>query len=659
MNKNRTSSFLIDRKQATCPPVPESITRTSAYRLGAIALLACSLLLGTGLTGCGSDSKTFSPNASNAVVTTPSSVDFGDVKIGSGATQTISIKNPGTSAIEISELSSSSTAFTVTSTSLPTTLSAGQTLDVKVRYDAKSTADSSGTLNVTTTSLSTRGSRSSSTTKLHGKGSNSGTPSLSSLSCSSSSMSSAGPDNCSVYLNGAAPSTGLAVDLVSSSAAVSVPASVSVPSGATTASFTAAVSAVTTAQTVTLTATQGSTSKTAAIKLSGSSPAVGTPSLSLSTTSIAFGSVSVGTAVTKSVTLTSNGSATVSIGADSISGTGFSVSGGTFPVTLNPGQSLVLSVQFDPTASGSIAGQLAISSNAPAATVTLTGTGSTVTPTVAALSCGSTSITGALSDSCTVTLSGSAPSGGLSVALASSSGSVTVPASVSVPATAVSATFAANVAAVTTATSASLTASSGSTSKTLGLQLNAATAALSVNAGSISFGAVVVNHATTQTVSLTSSGTAAVTVNSISVSGNGFSASAVTLPAKLSPGQTLNLTLTFDPTTTGNTSGQLTISSTSSTNSTISIGLSGTGNPHQVDLAWNSPSSSGMAITGYKVYRAISGSGGFASLSSSIGQTSFTDIGVQSATKYDYYVTSIDSSGVESSPSNTTTVAIP
>jgi predicted phage tail protein len=180
-----------------------------------------------------------------------------------------------------------------------------------------------------------------------------------------------------------------------------------------------------------------------------------------------------------------------------------------------------------------------------------------------------------------------------------------------------------------------------------------------VNAGSISFGAVVVNHATTQTVTLTSSGTAAVTVNSISVSGTGFSASAVTLPAKLSPGQTLSLTLTFDPTTTGNASGQLTISSTSSTNSTVSIGLSGTGNPHQVDLAWNPPSSSGMAITGYKVYRATSGSGAFAALSSSTGQTSFTDIGVQSATKYDYYVTSIDSSGVESSPSNTTTVAIP
>src|SRR4051812_40094699 len=252
MRKSRNcSSNLIFRKHLSANS--DSIARSLNRNTGAIAILASSIFLGMGLTGCGSNSKAFSPNASNAVVTTPSSVDFGDVKIGGGATQTISIKNPGTSALEISELSSSSTAFTVTSPSLPTTLSAGQSLDVKIHYDAKSTADSTGTLNVNTTSLTTMVSRSSSTTKLHGKGSNSGTPTLSSLSCSSSSMIGAGPDNCSVSLNGAAPGTGIAVNLASTSAAVSVPASVSVPSGATTASFTAAVSAVTTAQTVTLT----------------------------------------------------------------------------------------------------------------------------------------------------------------------------------------------------------------------------------------------------------------------------------------------------------------------------------------------------------------------------------------------------------------------
>jgi hypothetical protein len=215
------------------------------------------------------------------------------------------------------------------------------------------------------------------------------------------------------------------------------------------------------------------------------------------------------------------------------------------------------------------------------------------------------------------------------------------------------------VAAVTTAQTATLTATTGSTSKSISLQLNAASPALTVNASTISFGAVVVNNSTTQTVTLTSSGTAALTINSISLTGNGFSRSSVTLPAKLNPGQTLNLTLTFNPTTVGAATGQLTISSNSSTNATVTIGLSGTANPHQVDLAWNPASSSSVTITGYRVYRSNSGTGGFAALNSASSQTSFTDSGVQSGAAYDYYVTSVDSSGVESSPSNTTTVTIP
>jgi fibronectin type 3 domain-containing protein len=150
-----------------------------------------------------------------------------------------------------------------------------------------------------------------------------------------------------------------------------------------------------------------------------------------------------------------------------------------------------------------------------------------------------------------------------------------------------------------------------------------------------------------------------VTVNSISVTGSGFSSSSVSLPAKLNPGQTLNLTLTFSPTAVGSASGQLAISSNSSTNPNVTIGLSGTANPHQVELAWTPPSSSGVTIAGYRVYRAISGSGGFAALDSANAQTSYTDTGIQSGKAYDYYVTSVDSAGTESSPSNTTTVTIP
>jgi fibronectin type 3 domain-containing protein len=78
-----------------------------------------------------------------------------------------------------------------------------------------------------------------------------------------------------------------------------------------------------------------------------------------------------------------------------------------------------------------------------------------------------------------------------------------------------------------------------------------------------------------------------------------------------------------------------------------------------IDLSWQAPTSSSIPIAGYYVYRAPSGTGSFAKLNSMSVQTAYVDSGVQSGQHYDYYVTSVDSSGIESSPSNTTTIAVP
>lgn len=754
MNRIRIFSSL-ETKEISAVSSCSSRANKSLGRAGAV-LTFIGMAISIGLSGCGSNSKAFSSPSANAaaLVVTPSSVDFGDVKVGTTASTTVSVLNTGDSPVQVDGISSSNSAFTVSSSSLPATLQPGQSLTATVQYVPTTTTDSTGTLSLTSLATLSATSKWSNTIKIHGKGSNSGTAALSAVNCSSSSMIGAGTDNCTVTLTAAAPSTGLVVNLASSSSSIAVPASVTVASGATSAPFSAAVSAVTAAQTVVLTATQGTVSKSTSINLSGSgspiapslsslvcakstftgagsttctvslsaaapsagqsvtlasnSTAVSVPSgisvpagsstasftatisavgttqtanltaaantsskaftislnattaaLSLSTTSLAFGNVSVNTAVTKSVTLTSSGTAAVTISSGSITGAGFTVSGSTLPITLNPGQSAVVSIQFYPTTASSVTGQLSIVSNASPATVSLSGTGTTVAPTVSGLSCSSSSVTGSLSDSCTVTLSGSAPSGGLPVALTSTNSSVSVPSSIVVPATATSATFTAAVAAVTSAQSATLTATTGSTSRSVVLQLNAATPALTVNASSISFGSVSVNNSTTQSVTITSSGTAAVTINSISVSGTGFSSSSVSLPAKLNPGQSIGITLTYNPTVVGSSTGQLAISSTSATNPTITVGLSGTATAHRVELSWNAPSSSGVTIAGYKVYRSLSGSGGFAALNSASAQTTYTDTGVQSGQAYSYYVTSVDPTGTESVPSPTTTVTIP
>ena len=146
------------------------------------------------------------------------------------------------------------------------------------------------------------------------------------------------------YAESAAASGGMSVGLTSNNSAVTVPATVMVPANATSARFTATVSAVTTAQAVTLTASAGRASKTFALQLNASSPET------LSATSLlAFGNVNLNTPTAQTVTLTSTGTAALTINSATLAGTGFSVSGATFPVTLNPNQTATLQVQFDPT----------------------------------------------------------------------------------------------------------------------------------------------------------------------------------------------------------------------------------------------------------------------------------------------------------------------
>jgi fibronectin type 3 domain-containing protein len=140
--------------------------------------------------------------------------------------------------------------------------------------------------------------------------------------------------------------------------------------------------------------------------------------------------------------------------------------------------------------------------------------------------------------------------------------------------------------------------------------------------------------------------------------------SGATFPVTLNPGLAVTLEVQFDPTASGAAAGQLTIQSNSTTNATSVISLSGTGqNPisaaHQVDLSWNAPSNSPVPIVGYNIYRSTGGSA-YQLLNSSVDtQTTYVDSAVQSGSTYDYIVESVDSSGVESVPSNEVTVTIP
>src|SRR5207244_2214073 len=96
--------------------------------------------------------------------------------------------------------------------------------------------------------------------------------------------------------------------------------------------------------------------------------------------SLAFGHVQTGTSQTLSVTLTNSGGTTVNISQTAASGSGYSVSGLSLPLSLGAGQSKGLSVQFAPQTSGSISGNVAITSDASNPSLNIPLSGSGVTP---------------------------------------------------------------------------------------------------------------------------------------------------------------------------------------------------------------------------------------------------------------------------------------
>jgi centrosomal CEP192-like protein len=110
----------------------------------------------------------------------------------------------------------------------------------------------------------------------------------------------------------------------------------------------------------------------------GSAPVTGTPGLTADSSSLQFGSVKVSSTGTQTVTLTNNGSASVTIENIFVSGAGFDCQGSVAGTTLAPSQSVGVRAWFTPAASGTFSGILTITSNAansPAITIALSGTG--------------------------------------------------------------------------------------------------------------------------------------------------------------------------------------------------------------------------------------------------------------------------------------------
>lgn len=99
-----------------------------------------------------------------------------------------------------------------------------------------------------------------------------------------------------------------------------------------------------------------------------------TVSLSVSATSVSFGTENVGVKYSTPVTLKSTGNSAVTISGVAVSGTGFGVSGVANGTVLNPGQSVQLDAIFDRSVAGTSTGKITVASNATnSITIALSG----------------------------------------------------------------------------------------------------------------------------------------------------------------------------------------------------------------------------------------------------------------------------------------------
>jgi len=185
--------------------------------------------------------------------------------------------------------------------------------------------------------------------------------------------------------------------------------------------------------------------------------------------------------------------------------------------------------------------------------------------------------------------------------------------------------------------------------------------AVSLSTTSLSFGiqAVAITSAA-ETVTLTNTGSAALSISNLSVAGTNlgdFAEIADTCRGSVAAGGTCIIGITFTPSGGGQRTAALSIKD-NAPGSPQTVSLSGAGS-HDVILSWAASETSGNVA--YNVYRGIT-SGGESPTplnATPIDSTTYVDGSVASGAMYYYVVTAVNSNGVQSAASGETEATVP
>lgn len=600
-----------------------------------------------------------------AISVSPGSISFGSLVDGQSKSQTVTITNPGTANLTVTQLGSTASGVSVSGVTTPLTIAAGQSSTFSVLYAPQTAGSTSGSITIASNapaspaSVAVSGTGVAATTTLAvGPASLSfGNVNIGSSANKTVTIANSGNSAATISQVGVS-GQGLAVSGVSTPLTLTPGQSASLSvkfSPATTSAVNGSVSIV-------------SQSGTTSVSVTGSGAQA---NLAVSPGSVTFTNVLTGSTNSQAVQLTNSGNASLTVTQANVTGSGFSTNGLSLPVTLSAGQSTSFNVQFIPQSAGTVTGALSLVSNAAnsTASVALSGSSLAATHTLSvspsSMSFGSVSAGSTATQLVTLTNTGNSS---VAVSQISAAGTGFAVSGATVPVTlAVGQSTSFSVRFTPTAAgsdSGSVSIVSNATNSPASITLSgsspAATYTLSESTSSLSFGSVNTGSGSTQTVTLTNTGNAQVTISQISVSGTGFALTGAGTPINLPAGMTFAFGVQFAPTTAGAVTGKISITS-NATGSPASVNLSGTGvtQPVQytVQLNWAGSTS---PVVGYNVYRTTTSGSGYTLVNGSlVGQDSFSDATVQSGATYYYVTTAVDASGNESGYSNEAQAIVP
>jgi hypothetical protein len=526
------------------------------------------------------------------LVTSPASVGFGSVPIGSNQTAMGTIANSGSTALVIWRATLSGTSFQLGDLNVPFVLAPGQSVPFNVTFSPSISGPATGTITVDAKSVEwetgrraldpgARTENQDSVIQISGTGAATG---------QLLSVPNINFGNTQVGATQNQPAT-----LTNSEgSSVTVSQAVATGNGFRISGLNVPLT-IAAGQSINFTATftpqsAGSASGNIAITSSASNPNLNiavlgtgvTPgALAATPASLSFANVQTGKNQSLAETVTNNGGSSVTITQASPSGAGYSVTGLTLPVTLAPNQSASFSVVFAPLSAGSTPGSVSLISSAATLAIPLSGTG--VTPGALAATPASLSFANVQTGKNQSLAETVTNNGGSSVTITQASPSG---AGYSVTGLTLPVTLAPNQSASFSVVFAPLSA--GSTPGSVSLISNAATLAiplsgtgvtpgtLTANPPSIAFGNVQVGKVSSQPETLTNTGGSNLTISQANASGSGLSITGLNLPLTLTPEQSVSFSVIYTPASAGSSSGSLSVVSNAS-NANLTVSLSGTG----------------------------------------------------------------------------------